>query len=786
MGSVLTKRWAKWILPTLLISIVIYVAYGHSLVFDGKTLAPVKGNPWLDPGAAYWANAATAKLINLLLGQGELPLWADQIGVGVPLFSDPHNAFFSPFSFILYAFPSSSGWDAMTLIRLFILIFTSYLLFHRVLLSDKESTKVTAFTLSLFAAILFGFSGHVFYFLNLFHLNSLAFAPLFLLGAIETLENKLSKGLLFVTVSMALMIFGGGLLDVILVTVLLFFIVLAYFFQHLNQLNQTSARLSWLVVFGLLSLLLSAVFILPYIELRSISIEPFRGRSTAYFNSYWYSISLFFHELTVTPENASNYYMKYRQYLHIITLPGLVYSLTLLSPSRSRFSYVFVGAWIYILFYVAKLHGVDYLNFINDMPLLQDIRFNKYQGVLHFSVYMLSAAGLFAAFSDKQWGLRLLAVLLVLASLAMPYAYLIQQGIPVGYKVHFYAGLLLALLALLMLHWHRQHLQHKGKVNRLALSMMLIGATGLLIAQVYIDLNKTRAEMTELFPMDEQRKTLLNIVEDNRVMPMFGSAPRIWSANGFHDVRNFSVVFSERYLTLFKNKIEKNACWHWLILCSDKADTIDLSLLSYIGTRYVLIRDDQITALNQNQYKSHNVIQSVKGSSVVELANHTSIASLSSNITLVSTDELQANLAKFAQQNTGMVYVEDATALQHGLSNQLPNENSSSIEVLARSSGRIRLLVDAKQAGMLVYNNQYFPGWKAYVDGERVEIYRANYLFQGVGVSAGKSVIEFVFLPNTFLLGLFLAALGFILIIILQLRFKHLHSPQQTIQDRSY
>ena len=266
LDSVLTKRWAKWVLPALLISIVIYVAYGHSLVFDGKTLAPVKGNPWLDRGAAYWANAATAKLINLLLGQSELPLWADQIGVGVPLFSDPHNAFFSPFSFILYAFPSSSGWDVMTLIRLFILIFTSYLLFHRVLVSDKESKKVTAFILSLFAAIMFGFSGHVFYFLNLFHLNSLAFAPLFLLGAIETLENKLSKGLLFVTVSMVLMIFGGGLLDVILVTVLLFFIVVAYFFQHLNQLNQTSAQLSWLVVFGLLSLLLSAVFILPYMN----------------------------------------------------------------------------------------------------------------------------------------------------------------------------------------------------------------------------------------------------------------------------------------------------------------------------------------------------------------------------------------------------------------------------------------------------------------------------------------------------------------------------------------
>ena len=59
----------------------------------------------------------------------------------------------------------------MTLLRLFIFIYLSYVLFHFLTQNVIVATSM---------AILLGFSGHVYYFLNIVHMNSLVFSPLFL------------------------------------------------------------------------------------------------------------------------------------------------------------------------------------------------------------------------------------------------------------------------------------------------------------------------------------------------------------------------------------------------------------------------------------------------------------------------------------------------------------------------------------------------------------------------------------------------------------------------------
>jgi len=64
-------------------------------------------------------------------------------------------------------------------------------------------------------------------------------------------------------------------------------------------------------------------------------------------------------------------------------------------------------------------------------------------------------------------------------------------------------------------------------------------------------------------------------------------------------------------------------------------------------------------------------------------------------------------------------------------------------------SGKISSNKDA----LLAVNSQYFPGWNAYVDGKRVPIFRANYLFQGIKVTKGEHAIEFKYIPISLILG---------------------------------
>jgi len=59
-------------------------------------------------------------------------------------------------------------------------------------------------------------------------------------------------------------------------------------------------------------------------------------------------------------------------------------------------------------------------------------------------------------------------------------------------------------------------------------------------------------------------------------------------------------------------------------------------------------------------------------------------------------------------------------------------------------------------SGMLVMLDAYFPGWHAFIDGKEARIFRADYIFRGVQVPAGKHRLKFVYHPVSFEIGFYL------------------------------
>ncbi len=72
----------------------------------------------------------------------------------------------------------------------------------------------------------------------------------------------------------------------------------------------------------------------------------------------------------------------------------------------------------------------------------------------------------------------------------------------------------------------------------------------------------------------------------------------------------------------------------------------------------------------------------------------------------------------------------------------------------------LTLHVDAARAGVLVVANQWYPGWKASVDGEETELRPANGGMQALYVPAGRHRVELVYDPWEFRLALVLAGAG--------------------------
>ncbi len=64
-------------------------------------------------------------------------------------------------------------------------------------------------------------------------------------------------------------------------------------------------------------------------------------------------------------------------------------------------------------------------------------------------------------------------------------------------------------------------------------------------------------------------------------------------------------------------------------------------------------------------------------------------------------------------------------------------------------------------------------GWDAYIDGEKVDHSKVNYLLRGMEVPKGKHNIKFVFKPDVIKKGSFImGSSNFILLILIVLYFK--------------
>lgn len=66
----------------------------------------------------------------------------------------------------------------------------------------------------------------------------------------------------------------------------------------------------------------------------------------------------------------------------------------------------------------------------------------------------------------------------------------------------------------------------------------------------------------------------------------------------------------------------------------------------------------------------------------------------------------------------------------------------------------IRLAVSSDGAGFLVLADTWFPGWRAFVDGEERPILRANVALRAVALDGGEQVVEFRYQPRSVRIGL--------------------------------
>ncbi len=101
------------------------------------------------------------------------------------------------------------------------------------------------------------------------------------------------------------------------------------------------------------------------------------------------------------------------------------------------------------------------------------------------------------------------------------------------------------------------------------------------------------------------------------------------------------------------------------------------------------------------------------------------------------------------------------------------------VKINSYKSNEINIAVETAHRQFLFLSDTYYPGWKAYIDNEEIEIIRANFKFRAIPIEPGKHQVRFEYDPLSFKIGLSIALLTILVCLIyLYKRWWAARSPQ--------
>lgn len=154
----------------------------------------------------------------------------------------------------------------------------------------------------------------------------------------------------------------------------------------------------------------------------------------------------------------------------------------------------------------------------------------------------------------------------------------------------------------------------------------------------------------------------------------------------------------------------------------------NLQVLNMLNTKYFIIPTEEGVVAQQNPETNGNAwfVREVK---VVENANEE----------ILGLDGI----------NTGKVAVVDNDFAEYLPQQNFTVDSSATIELISYQPNELKYRTTAQNESMAVFSEIYYPnGWQAYIDGEEVPHFRANYVLRAMVVPAGEHEITFKFEPK--------------------------------------
>lgn len=129
----------------------------------------------------------------------------------------------------------------------------------------------------------------------------------------------------------------------------------------------------------------------------------------------------------------------------------------------------------------------------------------------------------------------------------------------------------------------------------------------------------------------------------------------------------------------------------------------------------------------------------------------------------VATDEQQLQIIRSGKISVETKWDPMAEALVEratGVASPAEKARPATAQIVRHEPNRVEIATDAETPALLVLAENYYPGWRAIVDGRRRAILRADYNLRAVAVPAGRHNVVFSYQPRSALLGLIVSAVS--------------------------
>jgi hypothetical protein len=703
---------------------------------------------------------------------GELPLWNPYTMAGHPIYADGVTRVFSP-SLFFYAFLDVPlGYSVARIFELMLAAVFMYAFLVSIRISSSGA---------LMGSLVFALSAH-----SLLHVTGLGWwgglmwLPLVLLFVDRAITRSSFKSAIIAGLFLAVQFFCGWMQNQIYYVgaVILYYLFFAY-----QPKRPSRPVLAMMIVTLATGFALAATQWIPVMELLSYSNRKIVPTEIGYiYLPPWYAATLIFpdlfgatHDATTlnlfTAVNVSHDHILYLGTAALMPIGFYLYSRE--EKGRSRFFF-----WLAIFAIVVMMAAPIYVHVTKFIPVLQVIRVTVRAWVLFifaaavlvgFGTDLLLKSGgpalsAFARVWQKlviaAFALAIIGTVVALITQATGFAEntgesglmafarktaaaLAPQFLPPG------LGIVLPLLFMAALILLIKRLA-AGRLNRRAFFACLLALLVIDLIWISAGFNPSY-DRSRVFPATATTE-LLRSLEPGRVLVV----PSDLETNRRVDEATEKIIAPPNTLLPYRiptvtGKNQQFPRWYREYASLIEAQpnlshvVFDKSGSRYfdlLNVRYVLTRQ------TADPPAGLELIKTAEGVSIYENKNALPRAFVVSGTNVVlSPEEALAALAdpSFDPKTTAIIQKPEFKIVSLGP--REPLSSAPSIKIIEDKRNSVVIETETGGEGYLVLSDNYYPGWRAYIDGIETELYRANHTMRAVKLPVGSHVVSFNFDP---------------------------------------